>query len=86
VKAMQDQGLTPHIRTEVDFGEFILGYVAAGEGITVMPQMIADQLPPGLRCARIDDFTSERVLHLMAHNRTIGDRLHRPWKEASPKR
>lgn len=89
VEALLTQGLLPHIHTEVDYGEFIFRYVAAGEGITVMPAMITEHLPLDLAYAPIVDFTCQRQLRLAAINSAIGERLYRPWaydKKTSPMR
>lgn len=59
-------GCKPSIKMEVGFHDFILGYVAAGAGITLIPRMAADHLNHvSLTAIPISDEGFERVISVI---------------------
>jgi DNA-binding transcriptional LysR family regulator len=66
-------GETPRIKAEAAYGEFIPGYVAAGAGLAILPQIAADHLNhPSLRVLPIDDGYAFRTIGLAALTEEIG--------------
>ncbi len=77
VQAFHERRMEPRIASEVAFGEFILGFVAAGAGITIVPKLIAEHighLP--LSAAPISDFPAVRTVSLVARSRQTGKKLY----------
>lgn len=75
-KLIEENGIKPLIRKEVEYGDFILGYVAAGAGITFAPLMATDQiLSKGLVCIPINDLRAKRCISLVCISDRIGKML-----------
>lgn len=77
LRVFQQHGFQPNIASEVAFGESILSFVSAGEGITLMPQSIAENashLPVLIR--PIVDFNETRTIVLVTRLEQIGRSLH----------
>jgi LysR family transcriptional activator of glutamate synthase operon len=78
---MKEHGLEPQIKAEVNFGEFILGYVAAGAGITFVPKIVADRLGnPQLICIPLEDIRAKRTVTLISASDSIGKFLYPSFK------
>jgi LysR family transcriptional activator of glutamate synthase operon len=81
--AFRQKGYVPNIVTEVAFGEPVFGYVAAGAGITVMPEMTARTNGyADLVVLPIVDFDIERSISLVARNQKLGERVVRKFFRA----
>lgn len=66
----------PNISSEVSFRDFILGMVAAGAGITIVPRTISERIEHlPLRTIPIRDFQKQRAIYLIARNERIGKAL-----------
>lgn len=77
--AFRSEGVEPQVKSEVPFGEYLLGYAAAGGGITIVPESIVREMPhPQLRALRIDDPRTCRTICLLAADPETGKRL-RPF-------
>lgn len=64
-RLMELEQLELHIKSEVEYGDFILGYVAAGAGITIVPEILSHQARNlGLQAVRIGDPYAQRALSL----------------------
>jgi len=73
---IEAEGLEPRIKSEVQFGDFILGYVAAGAGITFAPRMAAGRLTSqGLVCVPIAAREAKRAISLVSASERIGRAL-----------
>jgi LysR family transcriptional regulator, transcription activator of glutamate synthase operon len=48
---MEMLGHKPNIISEVAFGDFILGAVAAGMGITILPELMSKNIPSPTVCS-----------------------------------
>ncbi len=73
---IEDQGMQPIIGMESQYGDFILGYVATGAGITFAPRMGVEQiLTKGLQSIPIDDPRAKRVISLACVTKRIGETL-----------
>ena len=71
---MEQAGFGLSVKTEVGFNEFILGYVATGAGITVLPEMAARNLASAsLAAVPIADEGMVRVIALTT-TRTAADK------------
>jgi LysR family transcriptional regulator, transcription activator of glutamate synthase operon len=78
IKAYQNKGLEPNLSVEVSFGESIPGFVSAGAGISILPEIIAKQERPlPLRAIPIDDFGVNRTISLVSPKPAVGKRLRR---------
>lgn len=63
----------PDICSEVSFRDFILGMVAAGAGITIVPRTISERIEHlPLRSLPIRGFQKQRTIYLIARNEKIG--------------
>lgn len=72
----RESGFDPTLRVEANFGEFLIGYVAAGSGLTIVPKLVADTLRhPGLVAMPIADAKAGRAIALAAASREIGKAL-----------
>ncbi|SMO41013.1 LysR family transcriptional regulator [Melghirimyces algeriensis] len=82
VRQFERSGLVPQIGKEIDFGESILAYVAAGAGITIMPlSSTAEQVTdPRLKVIPLIDFDAERVIILATRSSLEGKHLLRYLK------
>ncbi|MEW9702225.1 LysR family transcriptional regulator [Paenibacillus sp. SI8] len=75
-------GMSPCMKTEIPFGDFILGYVAAGAGISIVPEMIAAPISnPLLKAIPIAHPQACRTITLLALSETTGKRLLRDLKK-----
>jgi LysR family transcriptional regulator, transcription activator of glutamate synthase operon len=73
--------LEPNVVREIPFGESILGFVAAGMGLTIVPQAIATHVDPRtLRALPIRDFDLNRTVCLAARSHLHGKRLLREFQ------
>jgi LysR family transcriptional activator of glutamate synthase operon len=73
---MERQGIHPNIKTEVSFGEFILGYVEAGGGITFVPQTVADRIShTNLYTIPIEASDARRTISLISSADDVGKYL-----------
>jgi DNA-binding transcriptional LysR family regulator len=82
LRVFQAHGFQPRIVTQVAFGESILNFVSAGEGMTLMPQSIAahaSHLPVLVR--PISDFDEERTIVLVSRLENVGRSLYRHLTE-----
>lgn len=71
-------GIEPKVSTEVSFGDFILGYVAAGAGITILPKIVTDHLSDvSLTAVPIIDFDTTRTISIIARSEKLGKLLYR---------
>ncbi|HEY9644123.1 MAG TPA: LysR family transcriptional regulator [Coleofasciculaceae cyanobacterium] len=78
MRVCQHHGFQPKIVTEVAFGESILNFVSAGEGITLLPQSMAEHarhLPVLIR--PILDFNEMRTIALVSRLEKVGRSLYR---------
>lgn len=76
---MLKDGLHPQIKTEVSFNDFILGYVAAGAGITFVPKIISEHIAnPSLVSIPLNDDRARRKVSLLTQSEDIGKFL-RPY-------
>lgn len=72
-KLMEEYGVKPSVKKEVQYGDFILGYVAARAGITFAPHMAVDQiLKKGLISVPIADPRAKRCISLVCFSGRIG--------------
>lgn len=78
IRVCQQHQFHPNIVAEVAFGESILSFVSAGEGITLMPQSIVDHathLPVLIR--PMSDFGEQRTIILVSRLEQVGRSLYR---------
>lgn len=81
---IEAEGLEPLIKSEVQFGDFLLGYVAAGAGITFAPRMTAARLAgQGLVCVPIAERGAKRAISLVSPLDRIGKALRPHFPEPS---
>lgn len=77
--AFRAEGMEPKVKSEVPFGDYLLGYVAAGGGATIVPESVAGEMQnPLLQAVRIDDSRTRRTISLLAAEPETGKRL-RPF-------
>lgn len=77
IEQMEARGHKPNIISEVAFGDFILGAVSAGMGITIIPELMAkhiSHLP--LFALPILDFGRHRSISLATRNHQLGSQLY----------
>ncbi|WP_336770986.1 LysR family transcriptional regulator [Paenibacillus sp. MMO-58] len=76
---MLEEGLHPQIETEVCFNDFILGYVAAGAGITFVPKIVSEHIVNhSLVSIPLNDARARRTISLLSQSEDIGKFL-RPY-------
>ncbi|MBB6693668.1 LysR family transcriptional regulator [Cohnella xylanilytica] len=69
-------GFEPTIKVEANFGDFLLGYVAAGSGLTLVPRLVAESLRhPDLVAVPIREEGAKRQIVLAAARRETGRAL-----------
>lgn len=74
--AYQQNGLTCDIALEVPFNESIMGFVAAGVGIAIVPKLMGDQaIRLGLAAIPVADETLSRRIVLTARQAAVGRSL-----------
>lgn len=75
-RLIEREGAKPEIKTEVNFGEFILGYVATGAGITFIPEIVANHIQnPNLHVIPVQDSEAKRTIALISLTDDLGKRL-----------
>jgi LysR family transcriptional activator of glutamate synthase operon len=78
VEAYQINRFTPNFSVEVSFGESIPGFIAAGAGISILPEIIAMHLSPmSLKAIPINDFGRTRTISLISPKRSLGNKVRR---------
>jgi LysR family transcriptional activator of glutamate synthase operon len=76
------QGTSPFIKSEIPFGDFILGYVAVGAGISIVPETIAVHMSnPLLKAIPIANPQASRIITLLAVSEATGKLLLRDVKK-----
>ncbi|TVY06557.1 LysR family transcriptional regulator [Paenibacillus cremeus] len=81
VKAFQASGLEPRLALEINFGESIPGFVAAGAGITVLPEIIVNHISHlAVKAVPIEGFPETRTIHLVCARPELGKKLARYFK------
>ncbi len=77
-------GYKPNIINEVAFGDFIYGAVAAGTGITIVPELLAKNIKHlNLIALPITDFGRTRTISLVSKNKRLGSTLHQYIKRVN---
>jgi LysR family transcriptional activator of glutamate synthase operon len=77
LQAYADHGFTPVVAAEIPFGDSIFALVASGAGITVVPQLVAQNVDRlNLVEIPIHDFGDTRFLSLLARSERLGHRLY----------
>lgn len=77
VYQMELAGYKPNIISEVAFGDFIYGAVAAGMGITIVPELLAKNIHHlNLFALPIVNFGRKRTISLVSQNKILGSMLH----------
>jgi LysR family transcriptional activator of glutamate synthase operon len=72
IKAYHMKGYEPNFSVEVSFGESIPGFVAAGAGITILPEIISSHLSHiSLRAIPILDFVETRTISMICSKRSL---------------
>jgi len=75
------EGTELKVITEVDFSDFLLGYVAAGAGITVLPEVEVKYLgQPTLKAIPITNSTAKRNISLITRSERTGKMLFKYFK------
>lgn len=70
-------GCQPNIVSEVAFGEFIYGSVAVGEGIAIVPELLAKNTQHlNIVSLPIVDFGRKRTISLVSRNKKLGSLLY----------
>lgn len=65
------------VKAEVEFGEFLVGYVAAGGGITIVPEISAKHVGhPMVKAIPISDPNFKRCISIISHSKLIGKSLY----------
>lgn len=78
IEQMELVGQKPNIIREVAFGDFILGAVTAGMGITIVPELMAKHINhQQLFTLPISDFGKKRSVVLAAGSSKLGVQLYR---------
>jgi DNA-binding transcriptional LysR family regulator len=73
---IEEAGGRVHVKAEVPFGDFLLGYAATGAGVTFAPRLASERLAiPGLTAVPIDHPRAKRTISLASGSRRIGSRL-----------
>ncbi|KIL41610.1 hypothetical protein SD70_05595 [Gordoniibacillus kamchatkensis] len=72
-RLLEQRQALPNVRMEVGFGDFLLGYVASGAGLTVVPKLVADRVGHlGLRAIALEDAEAKRTVSLAANSAAVG--------------
>lgn len=73
---MAAHGHVPAIKTEVGFGDFLLGFVAAGAGMAIVPELVALHLPHAdLQAMPIEEEAAKRTISLIWHAASLEKNL-----------
>lgn len=74
---MDSLGQKPNILNELDFSDFILGSVSSGMGVTIVPELIANNIGHlNLSALPITNFGRNRTISLLSKNKRLGLKLH----------
>ncbi|CAG7652366.1 HTH-type transcriptional regulator GltC [Paenibacillus solanacearum] len=74
----EKHGYKPHVILEVDHNDYLLGIVAVGNGITVLPALFAGQSARlGLHAVPIEEESLRRTIVLAARSSETGAKLYR---------
>lgn len=77
VSQMELIGYKPNIVSEVAFGDFIYGAVAAGMGITIVPELLAKNINHlDLLVLPIVNFGRKRTISLVSQDKRLGSMLY----------
>ncbi len=77
VYQMKSAGYKPNIISEVAFGDFIYGAVAAGMGITIVPELLAKNINHlDLLALPIVNFGRKRTISLVSPDKRLGSMLY----------
>ncbi|MBH8605878.1 LysR family transcriptional regulator [Thermoactinomyces sp. CICC 10522] len=77
IEQMESLGHKPNIISEVAFGDFILGAVAAGMGITIIPELMAKNIGHlQLFALPITNFGRKRSISIATRSRKLGLQLY----------
>lgn len=77
-------GYTPNIVAEVDFSDFIYSSVVAGNGITIVPKLLARNLCHlKIHAVPILDFGRERTISLASKNQELALALYQSFKNTN---
>jgi LysR family transcriptional regulator, transcription activator of glutamate synthase operon len=77
IEQMESLGHKPNIISEVAFGDFILGAVAAGMGITIIPELMAKHIGHlQLFALPITNFGRNRSISIATRSRKLGSQLY----------
>ncbi|MGA9172961.1 MAG: LysR family transcriptional regulator substrate-binding protein, partial [Thermoactinomyces sp.] len=78
IEQMESLGHKPNIISEVAFGDFILGAVTAGMGITIIPELMAKNIIHlQLFALPITNFGRKRSISLATRCRKLGTQLYK---------
>lgn len=70
------------MKTEVDFGEFSIGYVAAEGGITVVPEITAKHLGYSVvKAIPINNINFRRSISIISQTNSVGKFLYPFFKQ-----
>jgi LysR family transcriptional activator of glutamate synthase operon len=72
-KLLENRGIDPIIHTEVDFGDYIMGFVSAGGGITIAPKITTELLGhPNLVAIPIQEKEAIRKIYVVSLSESSG--------------
>jgi DNA-binding transcriptional LysR family regulator len=78
VDVYRAEGYEPKLVMELAFGESIPGFVAAGAGVAILPQLIAVQARSlGVQALPIGGFAADRSISLVSPKAVLGRKLRR---------
>jgi LysR family transcriptional regulator, transcription activator of glutamate synthase operon len=78
IDEFQKHGMQPRLSLELAFGESILGFVAAGVGVAILPEMLAKNLNHfPVRTVPIVDFDQPRTISVLSRKEVLGKKVHR---------
>ncbi|MFC4802872.1 LysR family transcriptional regulator [Neobacillus sp. GCM10023253] len=81
-RMFQEQEKELKIIREIDFGDFLIGYVAAGSGITVVPEMSIKNLGNSfVKAIPLNHSLAKRTISLIANSSTTGKALYPFFKK-----
>lgn len=81
IQQMESAGYKPNIISEVAFGDFVYGAVAAGMGTTIVPELLAKNINHlNLLALPISDFGKKRTISLISKNKKLGSLLYQHLK------
>lgn len=78
IQQMESAGYKPNIVSEVAFGDFVYGAVAAGMGTTIVPELLSKNISHlNLFALPIADFGRKRTISLVTKNKRLGSMLYK---------